>query len=86
MPKAILKNGAILPLEPLPVEWKDGRELSVEAADEPGETDAEFDVWLAELQALCAGNDPDDLVQVEQRIRVADSEAKSIVRKEMGLP
>jgi len=30
MPKAILKNGHIHPLEPLPPDWRDGQELDVE--------------------------------------------------------
>ncbi len=29
MPRAVLKNGVIYPLEPLPPEWADGQELEV---------------------------------------------------------
>src|SRR5437016_2245247 len=43
MPKAVLKNGVIYPLEPLPPEWADGRELRVESAEE--DEDRDFDSW-----------------------------------------
>jgi hypothetical protein len=59
MPKAVLKNGVICPLEPLPAEWKDGRELRVESAgDVDGDEDRDIDTWYRELQAMVAQNDP----------------------------
>jgi hypothetical protein len=85
MPKAVLKNGVICPLEPLPPEWADGRELRVEAANEDDE-DQDLDAWYQELQALVAQNDPNDFARVEQAIRAADEQAKAFVRKQMGLP
>jgi hypothetical protein len=85
MPKAILRNGAILPLEPLPPEWTEGQELCVESASELSE-DADFDKWLTDLQAMVAQNDPADLARVDKTLRDADEQAKAIVRKEMGLP
>ena len=85
MPKAVLKDGVICPLEPLPPEWADGRELCVEAADSDDE-DQDFDAWYHELQALIAQNDPNDFVRIEQTMRAADEQAKTLVRKEMGLP
>lgn len=62
MPRAVLKNGVITPLEPLPPEWADGRELRVESADE--DEDQDIDAWFAELQAMVAQNDPADLARV----------------------
>ena len=85
MPRAVLKNGVICPLEPLPAEWEDGRELRVESAIDDDE-DRDIDTWYQELQAMVAQNDPDDLARVEQAIRVADEQAKALVRKQMGLP
>ena len=85
MPKAVLKNGVILPLEPLPPEWADGRELSVESATEHDEEEG-FDAWFHELQTLVAQNDVTDLVRVDQAIKDADEQAKALVRQEMGLP
>jgi hypothetical protein len=85
MPKAVLKNGVICPLEPLPPEWEDGRELRVESiADE--DEDQDIDAWYREFEALVAQNDPHDYARVEQNIRIADEQAKTLVRKQMGLP
>jgi hypothetical protein len=85
VPKAVLKNGMICPLEPLPPEWEDGRELRVESADDD-EEDHDIDIWYRELQSLVAQNDPADCARVEQAIRTADEQAKALVRKQMGLP
>ena len=85
MPKAVLKNGVICPIEPLPPEWADGRELRVESADDDDESEG-FDLWFAELQSLVAQNDPADLARVAQAIQTADEQAKAMVRKQMGLP
>jgi len=85
MPEAVLKNGVICPLEPLPPEWADRLELRVEAATEDDE-DQDLDAWYHELQALFAQNDPSDWARVEETIRAADEQAKALVRKQMGLP
>ena len=85
MPKAVLKNGVVYPLEPLPPEWEDGRELRIESADDDDES-KDLDEWYSELQALVAQNDPNECARVEQAIQTADAEAKALVRKEMGLP
>lgn len=83
MPKAVLKNGVIMPLEPLPPEWADGRKLVVEDADDD---DQDFDAWMTELESLIAHNDPAELARIDKAIREADEQAKALVRKEMGLP
>jgi hypothetical protein len=86
MPKAVLKNGAIIPLEPLPANWVEGQELRVEAtAESNDEEDQDLDAWYQELQAMVAQNDPADFARVEQAIKEADEQAKSLVRKQMGL-
>jgi len=85
MPRAVLKNGVICPLEPLPPEWADGRELRVESAIDDDE-DQDLDAWYQELEAMVSQNDLADWPHVEQVIRTADDEAKAQVRKQMGLP
>ncbi len=84
MPKAVLKDGVIHPLEPLPAEWAEGRELRADAAV-TDDDNQDLDDWYRELQALIAQNDPKDFAQVEQAIRTADEQAKALVRKQMGL-
>jgi hypothetical protein len=68
MPKAVLKNGVISPVEPLPPEWADGQELRVEAAADEDE-DEDLEAWYNEFQALVALDDPNDGARVEQTIR-----------------
>ncbi len=86
MPRAVLKNGVLYPLEPLPPEWADGREVWVEDMPEPAQDSTEIDEWYRELEAMVAQNDPKDWERVEQALRRADEQAKAQMRKEMGLP
>jgi len=84
MPRAVLKNGVICPLEPLPPEWTEGQELWVEAADESEDESPEaLDRWYQELEALVAQNDPEDLARIEAALKEADELAKAQVRREM---
>lgn len=50
MIRAIVENGAIKALDPLPAEWADGREVVVEEADRASVDD--IDEWYRELAAL----------------------------------
>jgi hypothetical protein len=86
MAKAVLKNGVICPLEPLPPEWAEGQQLRVESAVEEEDDGQDLDAWYQELEALVAQNDPEDFARVDQALRVADEQAKALVRKQMGLP
>ena len=85
MPKAILERGMIRPIEPLPPDWRDGQELSVEKA-EPTERPAdEIDRDFAELSALCAQGNPDDDLQLAQALDEARRVSKEAMRRKMGL-
>ena len=86
MPRAVLKNGVIYPLEPLPPDWADGKEVWVEDAPQPAQDSAELDEWYRELEAMVAQNDPKDIERLEEALRQADELAKAQMRKEMGLP
>ena len=83
MPRAILKNGAIVPIEPLPKDWVDGKELQVEEVRP--ETEQSLGEWYRELEAMCADSDPEDDTRLEEALRKADEMAKANVRKQMGL-
>ena len=52
MLKAVLRKGAIVPLEPLPPEWEEGATLEVARADAP---QIDIDVWAESMKELCAG-------------------------------
>lgn len=85
MPKAVLHDGVIQPLEPLPLDWREGQELRVEKADETDATAAAIAHDFAELAALCARADPDDDAKLAQALQEARQLAKEQVRRSMGL-
>ena len=88
MIRAVVKSGMIQPLEPLPANWDDGREVVVDELDNgsangPGE----LDVWSSDMNALTAGlTDPDEWREIETALTDADRQAKALVRREMRLP
>jgi hypothetical protein len=88
MVRAILSDGKIKPLDPLPPEWADGTELQVTEACEDATVDsADEHEWYREMQALTAElNDPREWEQLEAELREADRAAKAKVREQMGLP
>jgi hypothetical protein len=84
MPRAILKNGVIYPVDPLPPTWSDGKEVWVEECST--EIPEKQDSWLQEFEAMVAENDADDIARLEQALKEADDLAKDQVRRQMGLP
>ena len=88
MIRAVVRNGVIEPLEPLPAGWDDGRELVVdEPAKESANGTEEADHWSSDMDALTALlNDPAEWQEMEAALAEADREAKAVVRREMGLP
>jgi hypothetical protein len=90
MPKAVLKNGVIYPLEPLPPDWTDGKELRVEGSDQENGKAIDdrthvLDEWSQRLEALCAESDPQDEAIVRAAIDKQRQEGKRRMRLEMGL-
>ncbi len=85
MPKAVLTNGAIQPLEPLPQDWREGQKLRVEKMDETEAPLEEIDRDFAVLANLCANSDPDDDAKLTQALQEAKKAAKEQVRRSMGL-
>jgi hypothetical protein len=88
MVKAVVTDGEIRPLEPLPPDWREGQPLRIEKA-EVGEMDdppvEEIDRDFAVLASLCTGSDPGDEEQLERALGEARREAKDHVRRQMGL-
>ena len=82
--EAVIENGAIRPLEPLPAEWRDGREVDIEDADRSPTDD--LDEWDRELHLLGpALYEPGESEKAQELLKEADEQAKSLVRAEMGL-
>jgi hypothetical protein len=88
MPKAILKNGHIHPLEPLPADWTEGQELDVEPSQTRPDAElspADIDRDFQELEALCALGDPAEDERLARLLKEAHHQAKEQVRRQMGL-
>jgi hypothetical protein len=87
MPIAVLQNGEIRPLEPLPADWKEGKRLRIESIDDDeSATPEQIDRDFALLNSLCADSDPDEEEQLQQALHEAHEQAKAQVRRKMGLP
>jgi hypothetical protein len=85
MIRAIVQNGEIRPLEPLPAEWSNGRHVIVEDADVASVE--ELEAWYRELQSLGpAEYEPGEWQHMQEVLNEADEQAKALVRREMGLP
>jgi hypothetical protein len=87
MIRAIVRNGSIEPIEPIPPEWPDGKEVVVqETPDNSHEAPESLDRWYQELNALCVAGDADDDERLKTALREAHEQAKAMVRRQMGLP
>ena len=86
MTRAVLRAGAIVPLDPLPPEWEEGAELIVKPAKSQEALAEEADRIYAELEEAVKQIDPKSHEQLEAALQVADRQAKAQVRREMGLP
>jgi hypothetical protein len=83
MIRAIVQNGLIRPLEPLPAAWIEGHPVIVE--DTVAAPVEDLDAWYRELQALGpAVYDPGEWERVQTILIEADEQAKALVRHEMG--
>ena len=85
MPIAILQNGEIRPLEPLPRDWQEGQRLRVEPAEDGEATPDEIDRDFALLAGLCADSDPDDEERLAQALQEARDQSNAQVRRQMAL-
>ena len=85
MLKAIVTQGEIRPLEPLPDDWQEGQRLSVDKADDGEASPEEIDRDFAVLATLCEASEPADEQQLERALQEAHLKAKEQVRRHMGL-
>jgi hypothetical protein len=82
MIRAVVQNGLIRPLDPLPVDWTEGRVVLVEDAE--SDTTDDLATWYEELQLLGpAQYDPGEREQIRATLAEADAQAKEFVRREM---
>lgn len=83
--KAVLRQGVIQPIEPLPADWVEGQELVVE---EPRDerADAEIGQWAREMDAAVARIPADEHDRFLEALDGIERESKDAVRKEWGVP
>ena len=84
MIRAIVKNGTIHLVEPMPSDWSDGHEVVVEEV-QPCEGPEQIDQWYKELEAAAAEIDPEDDQRLQDATTEVRRQAKEIARREMGL-
>jgi hypothetical protein len=68
----------IIPLDPIPLNWREGSELRISNLDS---LDIDIDEWAAEMNALCADSDPEDDRVVQETIYLMRREGKECTRR-----
>jgi hypothetical protein len=82
MLKAVLREGVIIPLEPVPQDWEEGASLDIAKTPEPP---VNIDAWAKAMDRLCADSSAEDEETMRQAIEEHRSEAKAQMRRQMGL-
>jgi hypothetical protein len=84
--RAVVHNGFIQPLEPLPAEWHDGHEVVVDDLEVPSRPE-DIDTWFEDMKRLTSElDDAKEWQEIEAALAEADRQSKALVRREMGLP
>jgi hypothetical protein len=85
MVKAVVIQGEIRLLEPLPPDWQEGQRLRIEKSDDDETPVEEIDRDFAILEKLCETNEPAEEEQLERALQEARRLAKEQVRRHMEL-
>ena len=80
MIRAVVQNGLIRPLDPLPPDWVEGRMVVVEDAESASPDD--LDEWYQELKRLGAAQyDPGERDQIRAILAEGDARAREFVAR-----
>jgi hypothetical protein len=82
--KAILRDGRIQPLEPLPPDWTDGQELVIEDP-EVAAAEGQLDQWAKELQTNTSRLPAEEHDRFRGALTDVERESKDAIRREWGL-
>ncbi|HEV3255288.1 MAG TPA: hypothetical protein VG013_00280 [Gemmataceae bacterium] len=82
MLKAVLQQGVIVPLEPLPPEWEESAALQVAKSDA---LPLDIDAWAKSMDQLCADSPAEDEETMRRAIEEHRRQAKAQTAREMGL-
>ena len=84
MIKALVKNGVVVPCDPLPADWQEGTEVEVERAAGNGDFENGIhptDAWMDEVERCAARQDPADDLRLQQAIDEERRAAKELARQ-----
>jgi hypothetical protein len=84
MIKALVKNGLLVPCDPLPADWQEGTEVEVERTAHNGAVENgahPTDAWMDEVEAVAAQGDPADDLRLEAAIQTVRRREKELARK-----
>lgn len=80
--KAVLRNGHIEPLEPLPSEWIEGQELLVE---QPApELQAQVEQWARDVESASQLVPAEEHRRFQEALEAIRREGKEAMRREWG--
>ena len=84
MTKAVLKNGVICPVGPLPADWTEGTELRVERAPALADPSnrSRSDEWMDAVEAAVADNDGEDDERLQSAIDHQRAQAKEWAKRQ----
>lgn len=83
MIRAVIREGKICPLDPLPEAWTEGEVLEIEHSSVAQEN---VEQWLNEMNDLTAElDDPEDWRRLEECLAEQRRRSKEHVRRQMGL-
>lgn len=80
--KAVLRNGHIEPLEPLPSEWIEGQELLVEQP--ASESQDQVEQWAKELESAAQRVPVEEHDRFQKALEEIRREGKEAMRREWG--
>jgi hypothetical protein len=85
MIRAVYRDGAIRPVDDVPVGWQEGDKLIVDQ-EETTPTPEEIDAWVADVEAATSQILDEDHDRAMAAIAQHRSESKRQARRELGLP
>ncbi len=84
MVRAVLENGQICPLDPLPTEWNEGQQLLVEVPSVEAAA-VEIAAWSREIEEAAQRIPDDDHAKFLEALAEQKRISKESVRRQMGL-
>jgi hypothetical protein len=85
MIRAILTDGRIQPLDPLPKDWAEGQVLVVEEGEAPVDAEA-LAAWEREMEEAARSIPAEEHERLLRALVEIEAESKDAVKREWGLP